>query len=102
MEKIRGIADSIITKIIVLILLLILPMNIMLVTVTRNSMDTVISQTVYSTESTLNIYMGQLDREMQNIDTYLYSLIDNDIYFWQLVQAKESDKRTLAWTSCQK
>jgi len=96
MEKIRGIADSIITKIIVLILLLILPMNIMLVTVTRNSMDTVISQTVYSTESTLNIYMGQLDREMQNIDTYLYSLIDNDIYFWQLVQAKESDKRTLA------
>lgn len=96
MEKIRGIADSIITKIIVLILLLILPMNIMLVTVTRNSMDTVISQTVYSTESNLNIYMGQLDREMQNIDTYLYSLIDNDIYFWQLVQAKESDKRTLA------
>ena len=77
-------------------MLLILPMNIMLVTVTRNSMDTVISQTVYSTESTLNIYMGQLDREMQNIDTYLYSLIDNDIYFWQLVQAKESDKRTLA------
>ena len=96
MKKIRGIADSIITKIIFLILLLILPMNIMLVTVTGNSMDTVISQTVYSAESMLNIYMGQLDREMQSIDTYLYSLIDNDTYFWQLVQAKESDKRTLA------
>ena len=54
---------SVITKIFLLILLLVLPLSIMLVYVTYDSMKIMEKHTVDAIESTLNIFMVQLERE---------------------------------------
>lgn len=96
MYQLNRIKNSIVTKIIILILVLVLPINILLLAVTKNSMNTVVNQTVFSSESTLNLYMNQLDKDMENIDSFFYSMINDDAYFWQLAEKPEEDKRILA------
>ena len=86
---------SVITKIFLLILLLVLPLSIMLVYVTYDSMKIMEKHTVDAIESTLNIFMAQLERDMNAMDKYL-SRMGNDTFFMQMVQKKNENKYTLA------
>lgn len=91
----RKLRESVITKIFLLILLLVLPLSIMLVYVTYDSMKIMEKHTGEAIENTLNIFMAQLDRDMKAVDRYL-SEMGKDTFFLQMVQKKNEDKYTLA------
>ena len=59
----------------------------MLVYVTYDSMKIMEKHTVDAIESTLNIFMAQLERDMNAMDKYL-SRMGNDTFFMQMVQKK--------------
>lgn len=92
MSKLRG---SIITKIIFLILLLVMPLSIMLVYVTYDSMNIMEKHETGAIENTLNIFMTQLDRDMNSMDGYL-SRMGKDTFFLQAIQRKEENHYKLA------
>lgn len=92
MSKIR---DSIITKIIFIILLLVMPLSVMLVYVTYDSMNIMEKHETGAIENTLNIFMTQLDRDMNSMDGYL-SRMGKNTFFLQAVQKKEENHYKLA------
>ena len=89
-------ANSIVVKIIFLVLVVALPLNGMLLLVTKNSMDTLENQTIYSNQTTLNTFMTRLDSDLRAADTFLFGMIDSGVNFWKLMQAKGEDERKLA------
>lgn len=73
--KMKQLFQSITTRIIISILLLILPVNLIIIMMTQNYRDAVLEQTLYSCEVILNLYMSQLDKEMYSIDMYSNNLL---------------------------
>lgn len=92
MSKLR---NSIVTKIISIILLLVMPLSIMLVYVTYDSMNIMEKHETGAIENTLNIFMAQLDRDMNSMDGYL-SRMGKNTFFLQAVQKKEENHYKLA------
>ena len=52
--KMKELANSVVTKITLLIIGIVFPMNILLIVVTKNSIDTITSQTITANENMLN------------------------------------------------
>ena len=89
---------SITTRIIISILLLILPANFIIISTTQNYRLAVKNQTLSSCEVILNLYMGQIDKEMYSIDTYSNNLL-NDANFIRMSEQRGNSKYILAKNS---
>ena len=86
--KMKELANSVVTKITLLIIGIVFPMNILLIVVTKNSIDTITSQTITANENMLNNYQMQIDKDMEAIDRFLYSMTKDGTHFLRLTQAK--------------
>lgn len=94
--KMKELANSVVMKITLLIVGIVFPMNILLIVVTKNSIDTITSQTITANENMLNNYRMQIDKDMEAIDRFLYSMTKDGIHFLRLTQAKGEDEKKLA------
>ena len=93
--KMKELANSVVTKITLLIIGIVFPMNILLIVVTKNSIDTITSQTITANENMLNNYQMQIDKDMEAIDRFLYSMTKDGTHFLRLTQAKGEDEKKL-------
>lgn len=78
--------------------MLILPVNFVILTITQDYRKAVKEQTLSSCEVILNLYMGQLDKEMYSIDTYSNRLL-YDADFMRMSEQSGNSKYVLARNS---
>lgn len=88
--------DSIRIEIIAIIIGLIFPVNIFLIYSTSQSTRIVFEQVKATTESSLNLIMNQLDKEMSSIDSYFFQLYDGSASFNRISEGVYNDNYKLA------
>ena len=74
----KNIVNRLTTKLAVLILCLILPVNIIAIQFVLNMQHEMEKQISLSTMNVINVYTGFLDTEMEKADNYLYEILNND------------------------
>ncbi len=92
-------AESIRSKIIIIMVLLILPLNLLAITSTRKAIDVVKDQASLTMDSVTIQYMQRLDNYIEQIHYYFYDISENDEDFIRLSKQKKSDSYYLSQTA---
>ncbi|MCS7464190.1 histidine kinase [Paenibacillus doosanensis] len=90
--------QSLRNKILFVFLLLILPLSLMLIYYNFYATEVIRNQVAHSNENVLSMYMGTLDRELEDIDKYLYNLIakESDLLALDVPEANDAEAYNLA------
>lgn len=95
-RQIRNKHQSVVTKIILITICIILPINIQLIWTTKSSIEILNKQVEAANENTLKLYLNQLDLELNAIDDYFYDLAADNVYFNILMNETSGDNYVLA------
>lgn len=91
--------DSINTKIIVVIILSILPLNLLVIVSIAKSIAVIEDQARLSMENVANLYVRQLDNRIFSINYYFYDLYERDADFIRLTGQLRDDAYVIAQTA---
>lgn len=85
-------------QILFVFLILILPSSIMLIYYNFYAIEVIRNQVAHSNENLLNLYMGTIDKELEDVDKYLNNLIaqEPDLLALDLPEQSNSDVYNLA------
>ena len=72
---------SVRTKMVLLFLVFVLPLNVLFIFTNYYATNLLREQAIYSNKNTLKIYSNNIDYVLNEIDSYLYSIIINNIDF---------------------
>ena len=94
--KVKGFCShfiqSISTKVLLLMLLLILPFNFLAIWLSERTMSTLIEQARVSVQNSMNTYLTNLDYKMETTVKLLYNLRYNDIYGLTVIKQAGDEK----------
>lgn len=93
----KNIVNRLTTKLAVLILCLILPVNIIAIQFVLNMQHEMEKQISLSTMNVINVYTGFLDTEMEKADNYLYEILNNDKDGIELLNQTKTFEARNAW-----
>lgn len=93
----KNIVNRLTTKLAVLILCLILPVNIIAIQFVLNMQHEMEKQISLSTMNVINVYTGFLDTEMEKADNYLYEILNNDKDGIELLNQTKTLEAQNAW-----
>lgn len=91
--------DSISSKVAVIIILSILPLNVLVVIATYQSISAVQNQAHASLESTGGLHMQGLDSRISAVNYYFYDLEENDADFLRLMRQEGDDAYRISQTA---
>jgi len=87
---------SIRTKVVLLFLVFVLPLNILFIFTTYYATNLLKDQALYSNRNTLKVYSNNIDYALNEIDNYLYSIIINDANFSFIQNLKYDYQHTMS------
>lgn len=98
-QKLKCAFDSITTKIVAVIVLIVLPLNVLVIVSTWQSIRTVQEQAKLSLQSIADLYMQNLDNRITATDYFFYDLNQFDAHFIRMSSMQGDDAYYLAKTN---
>lgn len=96
MRRLRAFTGSISTKIVLILVAFLLPINVLLIWLTVDSNRVLRRQAVLAAENILSVRMAELDKELEALDLYLLDVLNNDMDFTRFIQPPSNDFAVLA------
>ena len=97
-EQLQKKFDSITYQIVTIIILLIMPLNIVVILSTTNSINVIQEQARISLESVLNLYVQELENRISTGNYFLYNMSANDADFIRLMKQEGGNEYMLSKT----
>ncbi len=97
-EQLQKKFDSITYQIATIIILLIMPLNIVVILSTTNSINVIQEQAKISLESVLNLYVQELENRISTGNYFLYNMAANDADFIRLMKQEGGNEYMLSKT----
>ncbi|MDO5423337.1 MAG: histidine kinase [Eubacteriales bacterium] len=95
-EKIVHFFQSISTKVILIILVLVLPLNVLAIVLSNRTMETMVEQAELSVKSIMQSYVTDLQNRMGNAQYFLYSMRNEDTDGLRIAHEEDTDVYTKA------